>query len=703
MRHSLRIALFSLAAVCPCKAFLDHGPPESAKSPESWEHVFQSHPLSPSNPPPAHSFNSLQSGSVENLHSDHPNFNLPPAGPSFHPGTDYAPNFQLHPHQDRGEPEAFAVSEAPRPLEDSSGQQAHMAHPDREKPHSQESLPDSSIFLAPISHNVEAWLAHLLTLPIASLDFGSLDDHPNHLTAPATDHTPVKSPVPDTSSRLPQPSGTFEPSTSPPALGAFEHFPSHHNEHSRADWRLYNAATPSLAEVSSQLNWDYVQRVSEHSYEQGTFDNLACDPHTVRYPVLRYPESTINSDKQHFQSHPLASSFIPAPETFDEPARLNTVAWEGPHQSYQTEPHNFAAYSNSVWSSHMPSHLTLHPVDTEPVRDSEPWALVYSSGQEASHNADQHSTSRVPTAPESTSNSNHQLSRSSDGVTALNSRTRRRKSPEPPVQLSAPLPSDPHSHGLPIKSFTKTYFENPDAKLVITFHKYSDDQLLLFDEEKFRKLFSRSPVKSKWHKVAGVKPPQQRDSLDAFLPNDKAWLAYWHSRTKVDPRDYLQRVTWGEAVPIFPLFLIYVELITAFLRKPNPRGYAEEFRQRCELFVKEANSMKQVTPSSTSSVQALGPTNPMSTKKMMTPKNPTRLGNRPLRYVNVVWKLIFCWARDYRPTLLTTNNADELIIPKALKTFINSVFVASVDKLTQSTCQLVGLPYQHQLSKRRKH
>ncbi|KNZ52048.1 putative signal peptide protein, partial [Puccinia sorghi] len=485
MRHSLRIALYTLAAVFPCKAF--DGLPESAKSPESWEHVFQSHLLSPSNPPPAHSFNSQQPGSVARLLSDHLYFNLPPADPSFHAGTDYAPNFPFHPglHQDRGEP----------------------------------------------------------------------------------------------------PSG-----------------------------------------------------------------------------------------------------FLPAPANFDEPPRLNTVAWEGPHQSCQTGPHNFAAYPNSVWSSHFPSHLSLHPVGTEPVRDPEPLPLVHSSEQEAFHNTDQHPTSRVLTASESTSNS-HQLSRSSDGVPALKSRTRRRKSPEPPVQLRAPPPAGTRSHGLPIESFTKTYFKQPDAKLVITLHEYSDDHLLLFDEKEFRTFYSK-PLKSKGSKVAGVEPQQQVDSVDAFLPNSKAWLTYWHRRSEVDPRQYLQRVTWCEAEPIFPLFLIYVELITAFLWEPNPKDYAEEFKQRCELFVKEANRMKPSTPSSLSSVQAQGPKNSSSTKKMKTPKCPTPLAKQPMRYVNVVWKLIFCWARDYRPTLLTINRARQCIIPKALKAFINGVFVASTEKLTQSTCEL---------------
>ncbi|KNZ58157.1 hypothetical protein VP01_1987g1 [Puccinia sorghi] len=702
MRHLLRIALNILAAVSTCKAFdeladslsgcqkellhsyqwvQDHHRVQPAKSPNSLEHVIQSHRLSPSNLPLAHSFYSQQPGSVASLPTDHPNFNLSPADPSFHPGTDYGPNFQFDPglHQDRGEPGAFAVSDqATWPLEDSSVQQAPLAHSDQEKPDRQESL------------DVEAWLAHFLALPTASLDFESiLNDYPNILTAPATDDTPAKSPVPEyTSSSPPQPSGTFEPSRmSQPALGAFEHFHSHQNEHSQADCRLYNAVTPSLADVPSQFKRDYLQRVSGRSFGQGTFDNLAHNRNTdVVYPVLESSEFTFNSDKQHFQSHPLPSRFLPAPVTFDEPPRLNAVAWEGPHQSYQTESHNFAAYPNSVWSSHIPSHLSLHPVGTEPVRDPEPWPLEHSSGREASHNTDHHPTSRVPTASELTSNSNPQLSRSSDGVTALNSRTRRLKSPEPPVQLSAPLPSDPHSHGLPIKSFPKTYFEKPDAKLVIKFDSCSDDHLLFNDEEQFRLFCSQPLVTSQGFKPAGVKRQQHANSVEAFLRKREAWLAYWHRKTEVDPRDYLQRLTWGEAEPIFPLFLIYVELITAFLRKPNPKGYAEEFRQRCELFVEEANRIAQATPSSTASVEAQGPTNSSGTKKMKMFKCPLLWGPRPMRYVNLVWKLIFCWARDHRPTLLTTNHTGKSIIPKTLKAFINGVFVAGAERLTESTC-----------------
>ena len=88
-------------------------------------------------------------------------------------------------------------------------------------------------------------------------------------------------------------------------------------------------------------------------------------------------------------------------------------------------------------------------------------------------------------------------------------------------------------------------------------------------------------------------------------------------------------------------------------------------------------------------------------KKKKTPKVPEELAKQPSRYVSTVWKLILCWAHDYRPALLTTYYlAGQLIIPRSLKTFINIVFTTSAHKLTQLTCQLVRPPDQCQPPKR---
>ncbi|PLW55247.1 hypothetical protein PCANC_03265 [Puccinia coronata f. sp. avenae] len=243
---------------------------------------------------------------------------------------------------------------------------------------------------------------------------------------------------------------------------------------------------------------------------------------------------------------------------------------------------------------------------------------------------------------------------------------------------------------LPIPWFTKKFFKEAGGMMQdsatyllntiqMRLDRFPEERpVVLKDDTSFYQLCLN------FHSVPIIKTSRENQHWEVmqetgvFIRDIPTWFRYWKTQTNIDlDTTYRQQIKSHDFQRIFPLFLVYIEMITMILPKRSETEMEVDVEARCQWFVQAANADHNLADlQQDPALRELG-------------EYFSRLEDPRYTYETInerVWEFIVVWARKFRPSILaqgmtgTKGGRFEMATP--VKGFIDAVFATTIASLT---------------------